>query len=77
MMSNSVPRKFGPKATGHPSIGTLCPACHEPLTEGDYTTLVALGPGDSKESQEKARAGRSYSAVAVEVHLTCATGEET
>jgi hypothetical protein len=67
-------RAFGPKDPDHPTVGRQCPACGQPFAAGDYTTLVPLGPGDDKEQQEKARAGRFYNAVAVEVHLACATG---
>lgn len=68
-------RRFGPKPETHPSVGTECPACKKPFETGDYTTLIALGPGDDPESQEKARDGSFYNAVAVEVHWACATGE--
>ncbi len=68
-------RKFGPKTATHPSVGKECPACQVPFKEGDYTTLIALGPGDNEEAQEKARSGGFYNAVAVEVHWACATGE--
>lgn len=73
-MSRDLP-KFGPKADDHPSGGKPCPACHVEFKAGDYTTLIALGPGNDPESQERARAGRVYNAVAVEVHWTCATGQ--
>ena len=69
-------RKFGPKTSDHPSVGEKCPACHKPFEEGDYTTLVCLGPGDDKEAQERCRAGRPYNAVAQEVHYSCATGKK-
>lgn len=69
-------RKFGPKAKNHPSIGVKCPACCEPFKKGDYTTLVELGPGDDPEERLKCRNGRSYTAVASEVHYACATGVE-
>lgn len=69
-------RKFGPKQSDHPAIGTKCPACNKPFKDGDYTTLIALGPGGDPEAQERAKAGRFYNAAAVEVHWTCATGEE-
>ena len=65
------PRMFGPKDSSHPSIGELCPACKPPFKEGDYTTLIALGPGDDPEAQERCRSGRPYNAVAVEVHWDC------
>lgn len=68
-------RKFGPLAAGHPIDGQPCPACHKPFKAGDYGTLIALGPGDDPEAQERARAGRPYNAVAALVHWTCATGE--
>ena len=67
-------RPFGPKSADHPSVGTDCPACHVPFAEGDYTTLVTLGPGSDPEEQQRATEGRPYNAVAVEVHWTCATG---
>lgn len=66
---------YGPKADGHPSIGTECPACHVALAAGDYTALVALGPGADPHAQTLARRGRAYNAVAVEVHWVCATGD--
>lgn len=67
-------RKFGPKTADHPSTGQPCPACRESLAEGQYTTLIVLGPGPDEEAQQRARDGRPYTAVAVEVHWTCATG---
>lgn len=69
-------RKFGPKTTGNPSIGEICPACKQPFKVGDYTTLVALGPGDSEEGRARVREGRVYNAVAVECHWACVTGKE-
>ena len=68
-------RRFGPKSANHPSVGNACPACSVPFKVGDYTALVSVGPGDDEEEQEKARTGRPYNAVAVEVHWACATGE--
>lgn len=68
-------RKFGPKNADHPGVGNPCPACHIAFAEGDYTTLVMLGPGDDPEQRDKARLGLVYTAVAVEVHWSCATGE--
>ena len=67
-------RRFGPKAANHPSIGTTCPACNKPFAEGDFTTLVPLGPGDDSDEQAKALANHPYNAVAVEVHFACAGG---
>lgn len=69
-------RRFGPKQAGHPGIGVECPACHQPFIEGDYTTLVLLGPGDDPEERKRRDEGRPYNAVAVEVHWDCSdTGE--
>ena len=73
-MNTDLP-KFGPKVAEHPSVGKRCPACKKKFKVGDYTTLVAIGPGDSEENRKKAREGRAYNAVAVEVHWCCATGE--
>jgi hypothetical protein len=69
-------RKFGPKIKSHPSVGKECQACKHPFKEGDFTTLVCLGPGDDPEEQELARMGRPYTAVAIEIHYKCATGKE-
>ncbi len=68
-------RKIGPKKETHTSVGVPCPACSKPFKAGDYTTLVTLGPGDDPEAQEKAKAGRPYNAVAIEIHWNCSTGE--
>lgn len=68
-------RKFGPKDNAAPSIGDPCRACGAVFKAGDYTTLIALGPGDDKEAQDKAARGGFYNAVAIEVHWACATGE--
>jgi hypothetical protein len=67
----SEQRVFGPKSSDHPSIGTECRACGRPFRVGDYTTLVALGPGDDPEAQAEARRGRFYNAVAIEIHAAC------
>lgn len=69
-------RKFGPKKANHPSIYVECLACHKKFKEGDFTTLISLGPGDDPEEQEKARQGRPYDAMAVEIHFACATGQK-
>jgi len=70
-------RKFGPKDADDHSIGEVCPACRVAFVEGDFTTLVALGPGADSESRKRARQGRAYNAIAVQVHYACATGDET
>jgi hypothetical protein len=69
-------RKFGPKTADHPSVGEPCPACKVSFKEGDFTTLVVLGPGNDPEEQTKAKEGRPYNAVAVEVHWKCSGGIE-
>ena len=70
-MEDKMIGRFGPKTKTHPSIGTKCPACQVPFKAGDYTTLVALGPGDNEESRKKAAEGRVYNAVAQEIHWDC------
>lgn len=69
-------RKFGPKRTTHPSVGTKCPACGVEFAGGDYTTIVTFGPGGHAEEREKARENKPYNAVGWEIHWACATGEE-
>ncbi len=69
-------RKFGPKTADHPTIGELCQACKKPFKEGDFTTLVSLGPGDDMDARDRARNGLAYNAVAIEIHHACATGGE-
>lgn len=64
-------KKFGPKQADHPSISEECPACKKPFKEGDYTTLLPIGPGDNEESRKRAAAGAAYNAVAIEVHWEC------
>jgi len=76
-VSSNELRKFGPKTSDHYSIGKPCQACEKPFVVGDYTTLIALGPADDSEQRQKAREGRAFNAVAVEVHWACATGEES
>lgn len=68
-------RMYGPKPADHPSVGQPCPACGIAFEAGNYTTLVPLGPGDDPEEQMKCLEGHPYTAVAVEVHWACATGE--
>jgi len=63
--------KFGPKPADHPSVGEKCKVCGREFREGDYTTLVPLGPGDDEE-RSKAEQGKPYNAVAIEVHWECA-----
>lgn len=70
-------RKFGPKSAAHPGVDKKCPGCKTSIEAGDFTTLVVIGPGSDPESQERARTGRPYNAVAIEAHWTCVTGEPT
>jgi len=66
---------FGPRPTDAPGLDRdACPACNQLFVPGDYTTLVPLGPGDDEEYQERAREGRWFNAVSIEVHYACATG---
>lgn len=71
----TAPAKYGPKKATHPSHGEECPACHLPFLEGDYTTLVELGPGGDAEERLKAAHDLPYNAIAVEVHYACSFGE--
>ena len=67
---------MGPLAADHPMLrGDFCKACDAFFKEGDFVTLVPLGPGDDEENRRKARENRPYNAVAAVVHWACATGE--
>jgi hypothetical protein len=69
-------RKFGPKAKDFDGKTVPpCAACNQPFKAGDYSTLVAIGPGDDPEVQAACLKGRPYNAVAVEAHWACVTGE--
>lgn len=65
---------MGPKTKGQLKKGEICAACKKPFKAGQYTTLIALGPGDNPDARRNAREGRSYDAIAVEIHYGCATG---
>lgn len=67
-------RKFNPLLPDHPLVGEVCPACNQAFQAGDVVTLIAIGPGDDPENQQKARDGKPYSAVALPAHWACATG---
>jgi len=69
-------RKFGPKTKDHPTIGRECPACGKPFKEGDYTTLISLGPGDNKDARKRRDEGEAYNAIAMEIHWECSQKEE-
>ena len=73
-MEQAKARRFGPRPADAVD-GRECQACRKPLVEGDYTTLIELGPGDNQESRDRRDRGRAYNAVAIEVHWDCATNE--
>lgn len=71
-------RKSEPLLSGHPHLTppvSRCAACQAFLEQGDVFTLIPLGPGPDKEHQKLCSDQRSYHAVAVPVHWTCATGK--
>jgi hypothetical protein len=70
-------RKYGP-LTAKDAIkkDVPCPACGKHFRQGDYITLVTIGPGDDEEEQEKCRQGRPYNAVCALVHWGCAGGKD-
>lgn len=73
-----MPRKFGPKtkeaAQRDDMEGRKCPGCGQKFSEGDFTTLVGIGPGDDEDERALCREGRPYNAVAIEAHYACVTG---
>jgi hypothetical protein len=68
--------RYGPISAENPMLGQPCPACGKNFVLSEYVTLVPLGPGGNAEERRKAREGRAYSAIALQVHWSCATGEE-
>lgn len=69
-------RQYGPRDASDVSIGQPCFACGVPFAVGDYSTLIPLGPGAREEARTEARLGRPFCAVAIQIHWSCATGEE-
>jgi len=68
---------MGPKSLSadHFMVGLPCPACLEPLAEGEPIALVPIGPGEDEDDRAKARAGGWHSGSSVATHWACATGE--
>lgn len=53
-----------------------CPACGEPIAEGEPIAPIRIGPGADPEQRFKARRGWAYDSAGIAVHWACATGEE-
>jgi hypothetical protein len=72
----AVAGKAPPLAADHPLVldTHVCAACGTSFLTGEVTTIIVLGPGEDRESQEAARDGRAYTAQGVVVHYQCATG---
>ncbi|MDQ1584517.1 MAG: hypothetical protein QOF36_2571 [Microbacteriaceae bacterium] len=72
-----APRHYlvlGPKKADHPTIGAICLACGQMFEEGQYTTMIALGPGTDPQAKLACLAGKTYPAQGLELHYTCVTG---
>lgn len=72
-----APRHYyvlGPKRADHPTVGCVCLACGQMFREGDYTTMIALGPGSDPQAKLAMLAGSNYIAQGLELHYTCVTG---
>ena len=66
-------RKIGPmSAEDLPS--RPCYACRKPFVAGDFSTLLALGPGNSKEARRRSKEGRPYNAICAVLHWECSEG---
>jgi hypothetical protein len=68
--------KIGPKDTRHPTVGGTCLLCQEAFVGGDYTSILPMGPGGDQESRTLCKAGQTYQGIGIEVHWTCATGQQ-
>jgi hypothetical protein len=60
----------------NPLDGDKCPGCGEVFKLGDEVTLIPIGPGPSKEQQQRCREGMPYNAIALPIHWDCAGGVE-
>ena len=69
-------KRWGPVSPGTHTLELTCPACDQKFVAGDYTALVAIGPGADKDGRENARQGRAYNAHALVLHYACHTGIE-
>jgi hypothetical protein len=74
IIDDELPRPFHGLPADHPAIGVQCPGCAEPIRAGDMTALVAIGPGDDADQQERAAAGQPFHARAVLCHYNCVVG---
>ena len=53
-----------------------CAACGGAFQPGAFTMYMVLGPGADPELRRQARSGERCYGFAVEVHWSCATGQE-
>lgn len=67
--------KIGPKPADHPTVGYECPACHGLLEEGQFTTVLFVGPGGDPEARQACLDKKPFTPVALEFHWACVTGE--
>jgi hypothetical protein len=74
--STPPPQRGGPRPVHPDAVGQLCPACGEPLVNGDIVAAIPLGPGPNPQARVNARAGLPFECVHVDVHWPCATGDE-
>lgn len=68
---------YGPKPADSREVGRPCPACQRVLVEGDTVSVHVLGPGPNQAARRKAREGKPFEGIAVELHWACATGDES
>lgn len=60
-------RVFPPLTADHPAATAPCAFCREPLADGRFVALVAIGPDDD-DNAARHEAGRWHTALAVLAH---------
>lgn len=65
---------MGPLRSEHPLYDAPCPACDEPLGNGETITVLVLGPGADQEAQKKCRSNRWFNAEGIALHAACSGG---
>jgi len=67
--------KLGPMPELSPLLP--CPACHLPITVGQFYTCFPVGCGGNAENRRRAREGSPYPMVFIAVHWACVTGDDS
>lgn len=53
-----------------------CPGCKKDFQEGEYVTIIPIGPGGDPKERKRKRENKPYTSTGVIAHWACVTGEE-